>query len=136
LPSTDGDRFYYGFPQIDSSGVKIAEHTRGEEVGSPESKHIKTDPEVADTDEFQQKYLPGITGGISKHETCIYTMSHDNNFYLDVHPQYSNVAYAAGLSGHGFKFAPVLGEILADLASQVDLTQNVDFLRASSIRRG
>ena len=135
LPVSDGVRFYYGFPQIDSNGVKIAEHTRGILVDSADTKNVTIDPEAGDTEEFRKLYLPGITGEVCKHETCFYTVSHDENFYLDVHPQHENVVYAAGLSGHGFKFVPVLGEILADLATQVELSENIEFLRASAGRR-
>jgi len=47
---------------------------------------------------------------------CLYTMSPDEHFVVDLHPRHPRVAFAAGLSGHGFKFTSVLGEALADLA--------------------
>jgi glycine/D-amino acid oxidase-like deaminating enzyme len=46
---------------------------------------------------------------------CIYTLSPDRHFVIDLHPEHSNVAVATGFSGHGFKFAPAVGEMLADL---------------------
>ena len=45
-------------------------------------------------------------------------MSPDEHFIIDVHPEHPQVCFAAGLSGHGFKFAPAIGEILADLATK------------------
>jgi len=47
---------------------------------------------------------------------CMYTVSPDEHFVVDHHPQYSQVSFTAGLSGHGFKFASVLGEILTELS--------------------
>jgi sarcosine oxidase len=49
-------------------------------------------------------------------KTCLFTNSPDKNFVLDVHPDLPQVSIAAGFSGHGFKFASVVGEIMADFA--------------------
>jgi len=48
--------------------------------------------------------------------TCLYTMTPDSHFVIDRHPEWPQVVFAAGFSGHGFKFASVMGEALADLA--------------------
>ena len=93
-----------------------------------------TDPDANETDLFRRTYLPHISGSVSRHESCLYTLSHDENFYLDVHPQFDNVAFAAGLSGHGFKFAPVLGEVLADLVTKCASVHEFGFLRAKANR--
>jgi glycine/D-amino acid oxidase-like deaminating enzyme len=61
----------------------------------------------------------------------MYTMSPDGHFLVDRHPRWPNVVFAAGLSGHGFKFASVLGELLADLALQGDSPLPYGFLRVS-----
>ena len=61
--------------------------------------------------------------------TCLYTMTPDGHFIVDQHPQYEQVLFAAGFSGHGFKFAPVMGEVLADLALEGRTERPVDFLR-------
>ncbi|MFM7186051.1 MAG: FAD-dependent oxidoreductase, partial [Planctomycetota bacterium] len=50
------------------------------------------------------------------HEVCLYTMSPDHHFVVGMHPGHPQVAIAAGFSGHGFKFASVIGAVLADLA--------------------
>ena len=55
-------------------------------------------------------------------------MSPDEHFIVDRHPQHANVVFAAGLSGHGFKFAPVLGRALADLALDGGTELPIDFL--------
>jgi glycine/D-amino acid oxidase-like deaminating enzyme len=60
--------------------------------------------------------------------TCLYTLSPDRNFVIDRHPEHPQVSFAAGLSGHGFKFVPVLGEVLADLAERGKTTLPIEFL--------
>ena len=131
LPAEDNHRVYYGFPQLDASGVKLAEHTGGVVVENPAAIRNAVDPDLKTTEQFQRRFLPNISGGLSKQEACLYTISHDENFYIDTHPKYKNIAYAAGLSGHGFKFSPVLGEILADLVSEGQTMHKIDFLSAN-----
>ena len=134
LPEEDNNRVYYGFPQINSDGVKLAEHTGGLLVNSADNVQNMIDPDANETDLFRRTYLPHISGSVSRHESCLYTLSHDENFYLDVHPQFDNVAFAAGLSGHGFKFAPVLGEVLADLVTKCASLHEFGYLRAKANR--
>ena len=61
-------------------------------------------------------------------------MSPDEHFIVDRHPQHANVVFAAGLSGHGFKFAPVLGRALADLALDGGTELPIEFLVAARFR--
>src|SRR6185437_14067569 len=61
--------------------------------------------------------VPLLAGQLLHAETCLYTMTPDEHFVIDKHPDYSQVTLAAGFSGHGFKFASVLGEVLAELAT-------------------
>jgi monomeric sarcosine oxidase len=107
---------FYGFPQLDPRGVKVAEHTGGRVV-HPASPDRSPDPQEQDRlMQFLTAHLPGVSKEVSGHTVCLYTMSPDQHFIVDRHPQHANVVFAAGLSGHGFKFAPVLGKALADLA--------------------
>ena len=62
------------------------------------------------------------------HSTCMYTMSPDGHFFVDHYPEHSNVVFAAGMSGHGFKFAPVVGKHLIDLL-QGETDPDFEFLR-------
>jgi glycine/D-amino acid oxidase-like deaminating enzyme len=68
--------------------------------------------------EFASEQLPAVGKPAShtRHEVCFYTMSPDEQFLIDTHPRHKNVVFSAGLSGHGFKFTSVLGEVMADLA--------------------
>ncbi len=60
--------------------------------------------------------IPSLNGPLVKAHTCMYTLTPDENFVVSKHPQSSMVTIAAGFSGHGFKMASVIGEVLADLA--------------------
>jgi glycine/D-amino acid oxidase-like deaminating enzyme len=108
--------YYYGFPPLDANGIKLAEHSGGEPLADASLLSRQIDlAEQHRVEQFLQRYLLQATRQHMRHETCMYTMTSDQHFLVDMHPQFPNVAFAAGLSGHGFKFASVLGEILADL---------------------
>jgi glycine/D-amino acid oxidase-like deaminating enzyme len=69
-----------------------------------------------------------VTSEVTDHTVCLYTMSPDEHFIVDRHPAHANVAFAAGLSGHGFKFAPVLGRALVDLVLDDGTDLPIEFL--------
>ena len=124
--------FFYGFPVIDNAGMKIGEHSGGTVVDDPD--HI--DRAIHESDRlpiarFIERYLPGVSATPRDHAVCMYTMTPDKHFVIDTHPEYANVVFAAGFSGHGFKFAPVIGSILADLAIDRRTDHPIDFLRLS-----
>ncbi|HEY5311506.1 MAG TPA: N-methyl-L-tryptophan oxidase [Pirellulales bacterium] len=122
---------FYGFPQLGAEGIKLAEHTGGKPVADP----LRLDRQIDRNDQqrvenFLTEYLPGATTVFNRHATCMYTLTPDRHFVVDLHPQYPQVVFAAGLSGHGFKFAPVLGEALAQLAIEGRTVLPIDFLSA------
>jgi sarcosine oxidase len=115
----EGQPLLYGFPLTgpDSEGVKVGLHG-SDEFCSPES----VDRTIRPADERiirarVAEALPLLAGRLLHAETCLYTMTPDEHFVIDKHPEFSQVTLAAGFSGHGFKFAPVLGEVLAELAT-------------------
>jgi sarcosine oxidase len=73
-------------------------------------------------------YFPEADGPALAMKACIFTNSPDGNFIIDRHPAHPNVVIAAGFSGHGFKFASVVGEILADLALAGGTHHDIGFL--------
>lgn len=109
--------FYYGFPPVDGDGVKVAEHTGGISVTDPLTLDRALDEgeerRVADVVRVR---LPGLGTDLARHAACMYTMTPDGHFLIGLHPESSRVAIAAGFSGHGFKFASLVGLVLADLA--------------------
>jgi monomeric sarcosine oxidase len=121
--------YLYGFPQIDPRGVKVAEHSGGTEIDDPLEDERAAEPdERARVEQFVGECLPGVSRTCSDHAVCYYTMSPDEHFVIDRHPDYEQVVFAAGLSGHGFKFTSVLGEVLADLAVTGASNQPIEFL--------
>jgi len=125
---------FYGVPGIDDFGVKAAEHTGGDPVENPLGVDRGLHPEdQSRVEEFLGAHLPGVSHTRTQHTVCLYTMTPDAHFVVDRHPANENVAFAAGLSGHGFKFAPALGEALTDLVLEGKTQAPIGFL---SSRRG
>lgn len=110
-------RVAYGLPTVDGSGAKAALH-HGDQPADP---HVgageATADEIAAMREWLAGRLPGLAGGgWLDAKPCLYTLTPDEHFVLGRHPRHDTVSVAGGFSGHGFKFAPVVGEVLADLA--------------------
>lgn len=120
---------FYGFPQIDHLGIKIAEHSGGQSMTDPLllGRAVHPDDERS-IRSFCATHLPQLSGTLTHHAACMYTMSPDEHFVVDRHPKYPHVAFAAGLSGHGFKFTPVLGQALCDLSLDGRTTLPIEFL--------
>ena len=126
---TDDAKFFYGFPAIDEHGVKIAEHTGGAGVARAEDRGDEPAPgEAASLERFLSATIPALAGRPGKFERCLYEMSADGDFLIDRHPDCDRVVFAAGLSGHGFKFAPVLGEALAAMSLDDQAPAGWEFL--------
>jgi glycine/D-amino acid oxidase-like deaminating enzyme len=81
-----------------------------------------------------RKWLPGVSPRVTDHAVCMYTMSPDEMFIVDRHPMHANVVFAAGLSGHGFKFAPVIGRALSEMALEGSTQLPIDFLTLRRLR--
>jgi len=81
-----------------------------------------------------EKYLPGAAGPAQSTLTCTYTLTPDENFIIDGHPEHPGVAIGCGFSGHGFKFTPVIGEALADLATGDAPQPGVQFFSADRFK--
>lgn len=121
---------YYGFPVLNTLGLKVARHYGAPELASPG----EVDRTVSAADEepvraFLRRHMPLVDGSRRHSQTCIYTLSPDHHFVIDRHPEHAAVLFAAGFSGHGFKFASVVGEILADLVESGRTTLPIDLFR-------
>ena len=123
----------YGFPAVDgpAGGVKVAfhraPHTR---LCTPET--IERTVHGAEIEAMQQAIsplIPSLTEKCIDTTTCMYTNTPDENFILSRHPRHPQVVIACGFSGHGFKFASVVGEVLADLAVKDSCAFDIAFLR-------
>ena len=114
----DGPGQVYGFPAIDgpAGGVKISFFRAGGPT-TPETIDRTVRPaEVEELRARAREVFPGLTGPSVDARVCMYTTTPDEHFVIGRHPGHDNVVVACGFSGHGFKFVPVVGEVLADLA--------------------
>ncbi len=119
---------YYGFPSIDGSGLKVGRHDGGNPI-HPDETPIgfgKIAEDEGDLSQFLNQYIPD-KWKMKYGKTCMYTHTPDDKFIIDLHPKYSNVAIAAGFSGHGFKFSSAVGQALSNLIisgkNDVDISQ-------------
>jgi sarcosine oxidase len=129
----DGQHFY-GFPHLSWPGVKVARH-HSRDYCDP----LTVDRQVNAEDERRlraviQKRLPALNGPVLSGLVCMYENSPDEHFLIDRLPGQSNVVFAGGFSGHGFKFASVVGELLADLVIEGRASPDADFLKLRPLR--
>lgn len=124
---------YYGFPALPGEGLKIGLDPAPTAICTPATIDRVVSP--AEIERFQQmlrRYMPAAAGRLLWSLTCLYTMTPDHHFIVDHHPSHPQIAIGCGFSGHGFKFAGVIGQALADLILTGTTTHPIDFL---SIRR-
>ena len=118
----------YGFPYLADQGLKIATHGLGSPA-DPDTVDRDTHPaDEAPVREFIKRYLPVADGPVRLTKICMYTVTPDEHFIVDVE---GPLTYASACSGHGFKFASVMGEVLADLALDGRTRHPIGFLSAS-----
>ncbi len=123
---------FYGFPIHGVPGFKIGKYHHFEEHGRPEA--LDRDITWADEQVLRDataKYFPQAAGATMSLSTCLFTNSPDGHFLIDLHPDYPQVAYASACTGHGYKFASVIGEILADLAQRRHSRHAIDLFTAN-----
>jgi N-methyl-L-tryptophan oxidase len=109
---------YYGFPSFEGSGLKIGRHDGGYQVDPDEMLSPYGPKDEAEVRTFLEKYMPSANGPLLKGSTCLYTLTPDENFILDQHPEFPHVFISAGFSGHGFKFSSVVGEIISQVITK------------------
>ena len=130
IADTPGGSFY-GLPAIDRFGLKVACHYNAPELPSPDGVNWDATPEdAAVVRTFLDAHIPNV-GALTKSQVCMYTITPDHHFVLDVHPRHPQVSVACGFSGHGFKFASTVGEIMADLAEHGTTKHNIRIFRAT-----
>ena len=109
--------FTFGFPRVfEETACKTCRHLDHHRA-PPDA--VSRDVTPADFDpigEFLDRMAPTLNTHIQRSSVCLYTHSPDGVFIIDRHPELGNVAFACGFTGHGFKFAPVIGRALVDLA--------------------
>lgn len=119
---------FYGLPEVADGLVKIGEHTGGEWVSGPEDVDRQvSESDLAPVQSFLRTCLNFVADEPMNSAVCLYSMTTDGHFLLDRHASLP-IVVAAGFSGHGFKFAPVIAEACSDLVMAGQTTLPVGFL--------
>lgn len=107
---------WYGFPlHPEEKVIKIANHGVGQRLHPAHDERLVTDVDVRHLRAFLGEVLPDLQeASIVYTRRCLYCDTLDEHLWIDQHPQRQGLTVAAGGSGHGFKFAPILGDIIAD----------------------
>jgi sarcosine oxidase len=106
----------YSIPDVRGDGVKVALHHGGETTTPGMIRRDVGEDEIREVKELLLGTIPALAQGYRKSTTCLYTNTPDEHFAFGFLPGRKDVVVGSPCSGHGFKFAPVVGEILADLA--------------------
>ncbi|MEO8439626.1 MAG: N-methyl-L-tryptophan oxidase [Spartobacteria bacterium] len=118
----------YGFPDL-GDGVKAAFHSHGDLT---DANHVKREidhsRDIAPVVRAMDGWMPGAATCLRGAKACLYTLTPDGHFVVDRHPAHPRIILCGGFSGHGFKFAPVIGEICADLALEKESRHDITFL--------
>lgn len=130
LVEYEAGKILYGFPDV-GSGVKAAFH-HGGRAADPDAARLPATPaEVSAVLEVLADHFPGARWRPLRSEPCLYTLTPDRHFALGHHPASRSVVMAAGFSGHGFKFAPVVAELAADMLEGAEPSFDLTSFRPS-----
>jgi len=122
----DDEGRYYGFPVVRVPGFKIGRyHHREQRVDPDDFPRTPDDADERLLRSITERHFPDAAGPTMRLSACMFTNSPDEEFILDTLPDSPNVAVGAGFSGHGFKFASVIGEVLADLAADGETEHDI-----------
>lgn len=127
---------YYGFPVFEVPGFKFGRyHHRGGTVDPDQMEREPMPDDERVLREFAERYFPTGAGETMRLKTCLFTNTPDEDFVLDTLSDHPEVVVGAGFSGHGFKFAPVVGEILADLALEGETDHDIGMFSLDRFER-
>jgi len=110
-------RYLYTLPDV-GSGVKTALHHQGESAAADDVRRDVGANEQEQMAGLARRFLPQLAERPHQSVVCLYTNTPDEHFLLDRHPEHANVFVVSPCSGHGFKFASAIGELVADWATQ------------------
>lgn len=124
------DGFYYGVPQYGAERlVKIGRHKTGFLLDNPEQLLQDSRRNLSEIQSVIEKYLPGVVPEVIREEPCLYTNSPDGHFIMEALPDHQRVIVAGGFSGHGFKFAPVVGSIIRKMVLEEPLPEVLELFK-------
>jgi glycine/D-amino acid oxidase-like deaminating enzyme len=110
---------FYGMPDLESRGFKVANDKHGEKVDPDTQSRIPSPAAMAAAKEYVARRFPGLKDApVVESRVCQYENTSNGDFLIDRHPDFDNVWLVGGGSGHGFKHGPSLGEYVATLVLQ------------------
>ncbi|MDQ6654238.1 MAG: N-methyl-L-tryptophan oxidase [Verrucomicrobiota bacterium] len=128
LERTDLPAPLYGFPDF-GHGMKAAFHGAGEFTNAEQiDREIHEACDIAPLARALDAWMPHAAASFLEAKACMYSLTPDEHFVFDRHPAHERLLLCGGFSGHGFKFAPVIGEIAADLALNGGTAHPIGFL--------
>jgi sarcosine oxidase len=128
-------KVFYGFPALGDDGVKVARHHTGVSCTPTDIGRELSQEEIREVRAILERNLPTVNGDLLSATTCMYTNTPDGHFIIDRDPRHPNVILASPCSGHGFKFASVIGEVLADLACDGQTKHTIDMFRLGRFKQ-
>jgi monomeric sarcosine oxidase len=128
------DRAPYGVANYQDSGLKVGLHG-GQPVNHPSEIDYNPDPdERKHIQHFTERHLPGVQS-LRSARVCLYTMTPDEHFLIDKHPEFPHIVFGGGCSGHSFKFSPIIGSILTDLALNGETSHDISLFHLSRFQQ-
>jgi len=110
---------HYGLPAAGIDAVKVSPKELSESVDPESAKRTVDEQQIVDCREACRRFVPDIADGeVVQTKVCIYDMTENSDFVIDKDPESTDVVYGYGFSGHGFKFAPLIGRLLAELIQE------------------
>ena len=109
----EDEKFFYGFPDL-GTGIKVAPHYQGTQCDPESIERDVSEDEIEAIRSVLSRFLPDANGKLLSSAVCMYTNTEDLHFIIDQHPENDKVWIVSPCSGHGFKFAPAIGEILTN----------------------
>jgi sarcosine oxidase len=129
------DDIVYGFPDFAGTGFKCASHLGSGILAHADAASQDAGPaDETRTRRFLERFAPAGAGALIGMKTCLYTMTPDEDFVIDLSPADPRIVVASPCSGHGYKFASVVGEVLADLATERATRHDISRFRIGRFR--
>jgi sarcosine oxidase len=126
MHETRPGHYCYGFPTLDGATIKLGIHHEGAITTARAVDRAVHPADLAPVEEFARDYLTGVEPTSARGKVCLYTNTPDGHFLVGPAPGLPGVTVMGGFSGHGFKFAPVLGVAVADLLLTGATTYPID----------
>ena len=127
----------YGIPHEEESlGVKVTTFYGWQTVDRPdEVDYTPSEEWVERIRNFSRQYIPGAAGETISTRRCLYTLTPDKDFVIDRHPNYAQIVFGAGFSGHGFKFTTLTGKMLAELVLEGETEHDTSLFKLSRFQQ-